>query len=121
VVQKVLSGIDDKSLRVSIVWTAALRNDTYEESIRSRELVTDPRVRHYWDGANAVGTLASPVLGTKMQMAWDVYFAYGRGAKWEEKPGPPNPANWLHQKISEDPKRRMDEASLGAMLRDVLK
>jgi hypothetical protein len=121
VVQKVLSEIDDDSLRVSIVWTAALRNDMYEESIRSRELVPDPRVRHYWDGANALGTLAAPVLGTKMQMAWDVYFAYGRGAKWEGGPAPPTPVDWLHQKISEDPKRRMDEATLGAMLRDVLK
>ncbi len=120
-VQKVLSGIDDKSLRVSIVWTAALGNDTYEEAVRSRELIPDSRVLHYWDGANALGTLAAPVLGTKMQMAWDVYFAYGRGATWEERPGPPNPAKWLHQKFTEDPKRRMDEATLAAMLRDVLK
>jgi hypothetical protein len=121
VVQKVLSGIDDDSLRISIVWTAALRNDTYEESIRSRELVSDPRVRHYWDGANALGTLAAPVLGTKMDMAWDVYLAYGRGVKWEGGAAPPKPSNWLHQKLGEDPKRRMDEASLEPMLRDVLK
>lgn len=116
-----MSGIDDDSLRVSIVWTAALRNDTYEEAVRSRELVPDRRVRHYWDGANAVGTLVAPVIGTKMQMAWDVYIAYAKGAKWESGAAPPKPAGWLHQKLSEDPKRRMDEATLGAMLTEVLK
>jgi hypothetical protein len=121
VVQKVLSGIHDDSLQVAVVWTAALRNDVYQEAIRSRELISDPRVRHYWDGTNALGTLAAPVLGTNMQMAWDVYLAYGRGVTWEGGGAPPNPANWLHQKFSEDPNRRMDESSLDAMLRDVLK
>jgi hypothetical protein len=56
-----------------------------------------------------------------MDMAWDVYLAYGRGVKWEGGAAPPKPSNWLHQKLGEDPKRRMDEASLEPMLRDVLK
>ena len=118
-VQNVLSGLDDESLSIAIVWTAVLANDNYQASIRSRELVPDKRVLHYWDETRALGTAVAPILGTRMQMAWDVYLAYEKDVGWEGN-APPAPADWLHQKRAEEPKRYMDEAKLEAMLRSVL-
>lgn len=118
--QRVLSGIEDESLQVAIVWTAVLRADDESAAIQSRELVPDERVRHYWDAQQALGTKIAPVIGTKMQMAWDVYLAYDGGATWKSGQTPPAPANWLHQKRGEDPQRYMNEVSLEAMLKAAL-
>lgn len=118
-VQRVLEGIEDDSLEVFVVWISAIRTDSYEASIQSRELIPDPRARHYWDGSRAVGHALAPVLETRMAMAWDVYVAYEPGAEWDSSP--PEPADWLHQKQSEEPARYLDEAKLGEVLSNVMK
>ena len=117
-VQRVLEQVDDDSLHVAVVWIAALRTDDFQASLQSRRLIPDKRVRHYWDGAQAIGTALAPVLETNMAMAWDVYLAYGPDASWEA--APPKPEGWLHQKGSEDPERYMNEEDLLAMIRSVL-
>jgi hypothetical protein len=119
VVQKVLSGIEDDSLQVAIVWSAILQNDTYQAAIRSRELVPDSRVLHYWDDSRALGTAYAPVLGTNMKMAWDVYLAFAPGVSWGSG-APPAPSDWLHQKSGEDPERYLNEEKLDKMLRSIL-
>jgi hypothetical protein len=119
VVQKVLSGIEEDSLQIAIIWTGVLQNDTYQSAIQSRELVPDSRVLHYWDGSGALGTAYSPVLGTNMRMAWDVYLAFSPGASWGSG-APPAPADWLHQKSGEEPARYLNEEKLEKMLRSIL-
>jgi hypothetical protein len=116
-VQQVLDGIDDESLRVYIVWTAAISSDHYDASVESRSLISDSRARHYWDGERALGHALSPVLGTRMRFAWDVYLAYEPGTKWETPP--PEPADWLHQKQSEPAERYLEPAKLETMLKEV--
>ena len=117
--QRVLDRIDDESLAVHVVWIYAIRSDDYEAAIESRKLISDSRAKHYWDGDRTLGYALSPVLGTQMKMAWDVYLAYDRGVVWD---GPvPPPSDWLHQKRTEAPMRYLDEAKLEAMIRNVLK
>ena len=115
-----MSGIEDESLQVAIVWTAVLQADNESAAIQSRDLVPDKRVRHYWDKHQALGTKVAPVIETEMQMAWDVYLVYGRGVTWESGQAPPAPENWLHQKRGEEPERYMNEAKLEAMLKGAL-
>ena len=116
--QRVLEQVDDESLHVAVVWIAALRTDNLQASLQSQRLIPDKRVRHYWDGAQAVGNALAPVLETNMAMAWDVYLAYGADAVWSDTP--PEPQNWLHQKGSEEPERYMNEEKLLAMVRGIL-
>lgn len=118
-VQSVLDRIDDDSLAVHVVWIYAIRSDDYDAAIEARQLIADQRARHYWDGDRTLGYALSPVLGTKMKMAWDVYLAYDKGVVWD---GPiPAPSHWLHQKRTEEPMRYLDQARLETMVRDILK
>lgn len=118
-VQSVLSQYDDESLEVHVVWIAAIRTDHYEASLESRNLITDERVKHYWDGDQLLGGALAQVLNTRMDLAWDVYVAYDGEASWDGSP--PEPSAWLHQKGSEDPRLRMNPSSLEAMLKSVSK
>ena len=48
-------------------------------------LATDARVRHYWDGANVLGTAYQPALGLSGP-AWDVYMLFDQASTWHAKP-----------------------------------
>lgn len=66
------------------------------------ERFAEPRAAHYWDGerrlarrlARALDIPAWASLGAegKAGLAWDVYLAYGRGAREIDRP-----AFWMHQ------------------------
>lgn len=68
-------------------------------------LMTDPRVRHYWDPGDRVGRLYAPVLGTD-EPAWDVWLLFGRDARWEADV--PEPGWWEHQLSGLPAERRLD-------------
>jgi hypothetical protein len=67
-------------------------------------LLTDPRVRHYWDEEGAVGRLylqALPTMWPKRSAEtvlpdadklWDAYLLYARDAYWGDQP--PEIVNW---------------------------
>ena len=116
--QKVLSQIEDENLAVFLVWIPAIRTDNFEASLQSRNLVPDQRVKHFYDESQALGNALAPVLGTRMRMAWDVYVAYPKSESWEG--APPKPADWLHQKSGEEPKRYLEEEKLKALLDSLL-
>jgi hypothetical protein len=59
-------------------------------------LVTDPRASDYWDPSETLGKAYSRILGIEGAPAWDVYFLFGKGARWNG-PAPPKPAFWMHQ------------------------
>ena len=117
-VQSVLGTIDDDSLEVFVVWIPAIRTDSYEASLDARQLISDPRAKHYWDGSQAFGEAMAWAAGTRMRMAWDVYFTFDKDATWED--APPQPSDWLHQKASEDPTRILKGDKLEQMLRNIL-
>jgi hypothetical protein len=58
----------------------------------SQRLLPDSRVRHWWDGAKAVGRWYGAQVTAKREghVEWDAYFLYGPEAEWgEDGPGPP--------------------------------
>jgi hypothetical protein len=59
-------------------------------------LITDSRASHYWDPHETLGNAYSRILGFEGGPAWDVYFLFGKGARWDG-PAPPKPAFWMHQ------------------------
>lgn len=58
-------------------------------------LVTDRRVRHYWDQDEVLGRAYQQTLPTPGP-AWDVYLLFRRGVRWTETM-PPKPDFWMHQ------------------------
>lgn len=59
-------------------------------------LLAGPRVTHYWDPAGATGREFQESLDLPMY-AWDLWFIYEPGARWEGGRPPPAPDYWEHQ------------------------
>lgn len=58
-------------------------------------IVPDARALHFWDGTGATMQKWRQVMNAPDD-AWDVYFVYGRSAKWTGDL-PPVPQYWMHQ------------------------
>lgn len=96
--ESVLDTIDSRDLAVHVVWTPVLESDDYEAAVASRkELLTDPRTIHYWDGDQDLGLLYGKLLTlpSGRVLAWDIYFVFAPGTRWNEEA--PVPADWAHQ------------------------
>lgn len=59
-------------------------------------LAPDPRVSHYWDETNDLGSAYERVLPVSTGPAWDVYMIYAPGTLWNDA-DPPKPSFWMHQ------------------------
>ncbi len=59
-------------------------------------LAADPRVSHYWDQSNDLGTAYERILPVAGGPAWDVYMLYAPGIVWSGAE-PPQPSFWMHQ------------------------
>lgn len=59
-------------------------------------LVSDPRIRHYWDERERLGTFYETLLPTPGTPSWDVYLLYRPGISWTQST-PPKPTFWMHQ------------------------
>ena len=85
----------DPRLRVYAIWF-----NMYPGDARHRwpgTLLTDTRVRHYWDETRAIGQLYLQMLPTMWpkrspdtvlpdaDALWDAYVLYGRGAQWNDQ------------------------------------
>jgi hypothetical protein len=93
---QVLDAIDDPSLRAYVVWVPVLPADSEAAAWSSRVLVRDRRALHFWDAGRSLSRPFAQLLGLPADgPAWDVYLAYGSGARWGELP--PKPAFWHHQ------------------------
>ena len=67
-----------------------------EHVIGSLPLLSGPRVTHYWDPSGNTGIEYTKTLDIPMY-AWDVWFIYKPGARWEDGEVPPYPDYWEHQ------------------------
>lgn len=74
-----------ESLKVYAVWLPMLGPDD-RTRVRT-SLLDDFRVRQFWDGDRIVGSWFGRLDGSE-RTAWDVFFAYGPDAAWDERPGP---------------------------------
>lgn len=102
-----------------VVWTAVLRRDDRDSALEARSLLPDPRVRHYWDGDRLLGEAYAGVvkLPPGRDLAWDIYFAFGREATWEQEL--PLPETWAHQ-LARDDRHLGDGSSLRAEVQRLL-
>lgn len=48
--------------------------------------MSDPRVKHFWDGERQVGEWFAEHVEGYIGVSWDTYFLYGPDAKWEMVP-----------------------------------
>jgi len=94
---EVLEKIDNEDLSVFAIWMPVLGSDNAEAAIDAESLLADPRARHYWDEGNSLGKLygRSLKLPRGRQLAWDIYFVYEPGVRWDSEPPPPT--QWMHQ------------------------
>ena len=94
---EVLRQIDSDDLSVLAVWMPVLASDNAAAARKAEPLLPDPRVVHYWDDDNSLGKLygRSLELPRGRQLAWDIYFVYASGVRWEDEP--PLPTRWMHQ------------------------
>ncbi len=83
-----------KDLTAFFVWVPELRA-TESDVPYGIALVPDARVRNYWDPNESLGNGYDRLLGVGGP-AWDVYFLYARGARWDGSL-PPRPDFWMHQ------------------------
>ena len=84
--KKILDANAQADLKVYAVWFNMLQND--DHSKWPAKILTDPRVRHFWDDDQEVGAwYAKNVTGSDSgDIQWDAYFLYGADAEWTVQP-----------------------------------
>ena len=92
--QSVLKEIPDSRLRAYIVWLPMFPSDSRSWAQTRSDEFKDDRLSYYWDGSRLTGEEWSKTLGID-RTAWDVYFLYGSGSKWDA--AAPAPSFWMHQ------------------------
>ena len=114
----VLEQIDSENLDVFAIWMPVLGSDNAEEGKNAEPLLPDPRVTHYWDPDNSLGKMYGRqlTLPRGRQLAWDIYFVYAPGVRWEDDL--PAPTVWMHQ-LSMD-ERRLDGGTLRKTIMELL-
>ena len=103
-------------MKVYSVWVPILPSDAQLTVGRATKSLSDPRVRHYWDGDNVLTTAYAPILGIDGD-AWDVYLLYDKNADWTD--APPKPVYWQEQLGISD-ETRLDARKLNAKIKELL-
>lgn len=81
---------------VEAIWTPILPTDR-GITVDARARLSDPRVRHWWDGDRWGQTaFRDPLRLPAGTPAWDVYLVYAPGVGWRGE-RPPAPTFWMHQ------------------------
>ena len=93
----VLKTTESTAVAVHVLWTPVLPGDSLVAARNARSTLDDPRVTHYWDEDQSLGLrYGSAVrLPNNRKLAWDIYFVFKPGVKWEQKL--PEPSDWWHQ------------------------
>ena len=109
-VQEIFEENESEILYGAIVWTPMLATDNLDAANQREIKFSDPRVKQFWDPAQALGRLLSQTLNLKASIAWDVYLVYPPGHPWDTDL-PPKPEFWMHQ-LDEEPILLLDPARL---------
>lgn len=89
-----LEEIDDPNLVVLNVWVPMLPSDAESSTRRSSLLLPDARVQHFWLDRQDLGRAFQQALDLP-RVAWDIYFVYAPGVRWDGEP--PQPTFFMHQ------------------------
>jgi hypothetical protein len=74
------------AVRVYAVWVDRRPGDS--RAAWDAGLLTDPRVRHYWDGEDRTGRWFADLVPGYRGADWDAYALFGPAATWDDVPGP---------------------------------
>ncbi|CAN5738943.1 hypothetical protein BH18ACI4_BH18ACI4_11000 [soil metagenome] len=78
-------------LEVYVVWFSMIPTDARGAWRWTGNVITDPRVVHFWDDQKVVGRwFAQPETPAEIDagIVWDAFFLYGPEAEWQAKPKP---------------------------------
>jgi hypothetical protein len=116
---EILDEIKDENLRVHVVWTPVLEDDDRNASLESRNLIPDRRALHYWDEDLDLGLAYGRTveLPPGRDLAWDIYFVFDQGTKWEQVL--PTPVEFSHQ-LGRGPRYLGDGSRLRDLVREAL-
>jgi hypothetical protein len=89
----VLEPIKSTELSVFAVWMPVMDTDDAKSGLSAESLLPDSRVTHFWDDEKSLGILYGQSLS--LPLAWDTYFVYAPGVKWDSQL--PMPTEWMHQ------------------------
>ena len=104
-------------MRVYVVWVPSLPADKEDRVPAATARIPDERASHYWDAGGELKKAYQRLMKME-EPAWDVYYAYGRGAEW--KGDPPVPDYWMHQLGGLPPERRLDGIKLAEEMNRLL-
>ena len=86
---------DISNLSVFVISSSQLGAEA-KDAANSVELMSGPRIQHYWDGEQRVGAAVQQFVEGADEPAWDFWMLYAPGVTWE-KEGAPEPDWWEHQ------------------------
>ncbi len=84
--KQILDKNPTSDLRVYAVWLPMRFTDKYSRA--GARVLSDARVKHFWDGEKVIGRWFADEEGYSGQVAWDIYFLYGPEATWDLAPAP---------------------------------
>jgi len=117
-VQEIFEENESEILYGAIIWTPILATDNLDAANQREIKFLDPRVKQFWDPAQALGRLLSQTLNLKASIAWDVYLVYPPYHSWDTDL-PPAPKLWMHQ-LDEEPNLLLDPARLKQYVQTLL-
>ena len=83
-----LGKIDSQDVRVYVVWVPSLPTDDESKVPAATAKIPDERASHYWDEKGALKVAYFKALKMS-ELAWDVYYVYGRDTEWKDEPPAP--------------------------------
>jgi len=95
-----------------------LQGDNHEAAEDLANELHDDRVTHFWDEKQHTGNIWSEVLDLNRNLAWDIYFLYGKNSKWGNVPSVPD--FWMHQLGGVTIASRLDNKIFINRLRELL-
>lgn len=72
------------NLKVYVVWFNMLPGDSRQ--FLDTKLLSDPRVRNYWDQDKLLGNWYSQAVTHRRGTTWDAFFLYGPYSQWADVP-----------------------------------
>ena len=127
--KKVLGRIEDKNLKVFVVWMPALPPDNRDWAIDAEVMISDKRAAQYWDAKASLGlrfgrSLKLPkggsCCGKNTALAWGTYMMFDGKARWGSSLPKPDPS-WMQEHQPKLKERAFDADKLRELVADLLK
>jgi len=98
--EAILEEYPEKDISITIVWVDMFPGDDYRSAKRTGRILSDPRVKHFFDykllsGVSFAKTLGATNFEARRNPAWDIYMFYPKDMKWEDSA--PVPDDYTHQ------------------------